>query len=240
MVIADRFKLQQSWWLASELGRRHPHVWVERFMHANGPVLAAVDAGEGARARVFFDLQAGVRAYRGEDEAHWSWDTVFLCPGAHDTLKRIEATSGLGLPRRAPATTARSIVYRLIARLLAMHVDAARPWVPVPVDVQPMVRSLAEPAADPLIAGFESAQQDILNHRADAAERFDDVQEVGIRPWLWAMTRDIETAFVLDTDGYVHTRALGVRPLLPLYDELGRDVDRLAVRVLELAGTVRG
>ncbi|WP_026373108.1 hypothetical protein [Agrococcus lahaulensis] len=239
-MTADRFKLQQAWWLASELGRRHPRVWVERFMHSTGPVLVAAEAGEDAGARVFFDLQAGVRAYRGESESHWSWETVLHCPGAHDTLKRIEVTSGLGIPHRAPATTARSIVYRLIARLLAMHLDAPRPWVPVPVEVQPMVHGLVEPEDEPLLLEFETAHRDVHNHRDDAAKRFGDPRSVQVRPWLWAMTRDVETAFVLDTDGFVHTRQVGVRPLLTMYDELGRDIDRLAVRVLELAGATRG
>lgn len=237
---ADRFKLQQSWWLASELGRRHPNAWVERFMHTTGPVLVAVEAGDDAQARVFFDLQAGVRAYRGESESHWSWETVLQCPGAHDMLKRIEASSGLGIPRRAPATSARSIVYRLIARLLAMHLDASRPWVPVPLDVQSMVHGLVEPEDDPLLLGFETVHRDVHDHRADATKRFGDPRLVQVRPWLWAMTRDVETTFVLDTDGFMHARQLGVRPLLPMYDEVGRDIDRLAVRVLELASATRG
>lgn len=238
-MTADRFKLQQSWWLASELGRRHQGVWVERFISANsGPVLVAYHPD--GDAKIFFDLEHGVRLHLDGSKAEWGWESAFSAMGAHDQLKRIEVSSGLGTPRRAPATTAQSLVYRLIARLLAMHVDAPRPWVPVPVDVQPMVRGLAEPSDDALLVGFDTVQKDILNHRADAAARFDDVQTVGIRSWLWAMTRDVETAFVLDTDGYVHTRQVGVRPLLPMYDELGRDIDRLAVRVLELAGATRG
>ncbi|MGM1028972.1 MAG: hypothetical protein ACQEWM_03755 [Actinomycetota bacterium] len=237
-MTADRFKLQQSWWLASELGRRHQGVWVERFISAqSGPVLAAYHP-DGA-AKVYFDLQHGVRVHLAGSQAEWGWESVFSAMGAHDLLKRIEASSGLGTPRRAPATSAQSLVYRLIARLLAVHVDAPRPWVPVPVEVQPMVRGLAEPSDDALLAGFDTVHDDILNHRADGAARFDDVQTVGIRPWLWAMTRDVETAFMLDTDGYVHTRAVGVRSLLKLYDELGRDIDRLAVHVLELAGVTR-
>lgn len=237
-MIADRFLLQQSWWLASELVRRHPSMWVDRFDHpGSGPVLVAFEPD--SAARVFFDLRHGVRAMRGDTEAHWSWEHVFSSPGAHDMVKRIEAAIDRPLRGRAPATTGRSIVYRLIARLSAAHVDAARPWLPVPIAVEPMVQGRAESTDEPLIAGFDTVHDDILRYRKKALADFDDPSAIGMRPYLWAMTRDLETAFVLDADGYVHDRGRGAAALLPLYAQHGRDLDRLLVKVLEDTAAVR-
>lgn len=121
-----------------------------------------------------------------------------------------------------------------------MHVDAQRPWLPVPVEVEQMLHGLVEPEADPSLTGFETVVADVHEHRKDIPKKFDDVRAVHVRPWLWAMTREVDTELVLDTDGFVHTRRHGAVRLLPLYDDLGRDLDRLSVRVLELAGAVRG
>lgn len=234
---ADRFKLQQSWWIASEIARRHQGVWIDRFMDLDsGPVLVAHHREQGVR--VFFDLQHGVRMQSGETW-HWGWDTIFSLCGGHDLVRRIESASTLGIPKGAPASSGRSLVYRLIARLQSMHVDAARTWSAVPVPVVPMVQGRTEPERDPLLHGFESVHQDVHGHRQAAIEQFGDVQNVTVQPWLWAMTREVETAFVLDTDGFLHTRERGARSLLQWYDEAGRDIDRLAVRVLETAGVTR-
>lgn len=237
-MTADRFKLQQSWWIASEIARRHQGIWVDRFMaDESGPVLVAYRHED--ELRVFFDLQHGVRLQSGAENAQWGWDKVFSLPGAHDLLRRIETTSVLGIPKGAPASSGHSLVYRLISRMQTMHVDSARPWVAVPVSVQPMVQGHAEPQDDPLINGFASVHSDIHSQRLQVAQQFDDVRRVGTHPWLWAMTRDVETELVLDTDGFVHMRRTGAHQLLKWYDEVNRDIDRLAVRVLESAGVTR-
>lgn len=233
-MIADRFTLQQSWWLLSELCRRHPEMVMDRFVHdEGGPVLMARRGGDlEHRVAVMCDLHTGVQIHMLPGPGTVPWEEVFASAHPHHLLKHIEQHSLLGVPRSAPATTPRTLTYRLAARLLALRLDDRHDWSIEPVDLHEVARDRED--AEELLAGFPTAVLDVeekMRHLQDHPAGLE--QALASVPCLWRIVRDVETVALLDTDGFVHARPAALVRTMDLYRERGRDLDRVLMWMLD-------
>jgi hypothetical protein len=137
-VLGNRFVLAQSWWVASELVRRHPQLTVFE-MHPGGgqyDVLCVSDPSEGEfmeRTHVMLNRNGTLQVHfpsRTRTENVWisSWAHVAQSNDPHQYVKAIEHVAGLGHPPKAPASTERSLAYRVMSAASQMLVNDRHRW----------------------------------------------------------------------------------------------------------------
>lgn len=238
-MIADRFLLQQSWWILSELCRRHERTVMDRFVHdAHGGVLLAKRIGKASEPEsnvgVTANLVDGIRVMQRSGSTLIPWATVFETGDAHAIVRHIEGMSPLGHPASAPATTHRTLIYRLAARILATRLDDRHDWSIEPLDAARVIRGERPLEALGDAVALPTVRADLEQQRAGFATAtvFHSDHPVFV-PHLWAVRRDVDVAMVLDTDGFVHTRTNGLVHAESIYEEHGRDLDRVLHAVWE-------
>ncbi|MDJ1372201.1 ADP-ribosylglycohydrolase family protein [Gulosibacter molinativorax] len=240
--IADRFTLQQSWWIASEMTRRHPEILISRVdVEDLGPLLIANDRR--SDVQILFHAEGGIRitTATGENTA-LPWNTVFSFQNAHKAVKLMEIATDLGQPVTSPETTERTIVYRLIARWLTRELDGRHTWEALPVANPGLSATKAERNAQRLLSPFPSAvraaQDRTVNEHGGHSVRITDH---GYEP-MWYFLRDSEPIFVLDDAGFAHLQSDAQIDLLRLYRVFGHRIDAVVdvlsaspPRVIEIA-----
>ena len=220
---APLLQVAQSWWIASELVRRHPHLLIVEHHPMDGfyDSLGIVDL-HGDKMKPIVDINRPGSVHVHTDSA---WNPVTLSEALshespHDVVKRVEEATGWGSPSAAPKTTARSLTYRVIARVLASMVNDQYSW---------DVRTEWNPAQ----------WEELLSNGAPAhgyVEKFPfakylahSLPTLGLHgePFihLWALKRDDKPVAILDTSGRVVTES-GYRDLLPTYRRNGRNLTR--------------
>lgn len=125
---ADRFVVAQSWWIASELIRRHPGL----FVHESHPGGGMYDCLTLLTAEAFKPLvqinRAGSIQVCDDPDFSVRWDEVMRASSPHAVVKQIEAAAGLQPPARTPASTRKSLAYRFIAAALNATVNDRHEW----------------------------------------------------------------------------------------------------------------
>ena len=162
---------------------------------------------------------------QGDAERAILWDDVFNEPSAHAVVRKIEDMSPLGKPWTTPATSPYSVTFRIIAKVLGMQLDDRQSWNAIEINVNPA----GPDRLDPLISGFPSVIGALARKRSELG------QEQAIQPYLWAVVRDVEPLFVLDTDGYVHTKAGSSLSTMALYHHGSRELAAVAGGLIDLA-----
>lgn len=223
---APRFMIAQSWWIAAELCRRHPLLRAYE-MHPGGgqsDVLRIWGPRRGALGEtdVLVDMnREGTIHLRDEEPSAWiTWAEVMAAQSPHAIVKRIEEFQGLRLTRQAPSTTATSLVYRAIARLLNDKLNDRHPW-----DVRMEFLDSSDSDGSGrrrFVDAFPSAAEALVRARSrasvvDPAEHF------------WAILREGECRAVLDDAGVLHRSNGAPIELLPVYRRRRRLFDVLAV-----------
>jgi hypothetical protein len=213
-VPADRFIEAQTWWIASELIRRHPQLRLAETTHDEvGTSLVAYDPEWVIETQVIFNRVAGIHM-PGSPDFEIRWSEVFAAPSAHTVLLRIEAGLGMHLEGLPPATTEVTIVYRVIARVLASLVDDRHSW--MIRDERPDDPSVLEDinwAGD--TSSFASLEDLIARWFEDSAAGRLDNQGL---THLWVLLRDLEPVAAFDLYGVVHTQ-YGRESLLEYYKQ---------------------
>ena len=128
---ARRFVNAQSWWIASELVRRHPHLLLLETHPGGGQYdcLTLVDPGRRSAGAIAQINRAGtIQVRRSSTFSPISWAEAFAATGGHDVVRSIEAAAGLPAPTIAPATGPKALTYRVLARVLTSLVDDRREW----------------------------------------------------------------------------------------------------------------
>lgn len=126
----SRFVVAQSWWIASELVRRHP-----------GAVIAEKHPGDGMydvlRVQLAREPQIHVMLNRvGTVQVHTdttynaiaSWSEVLAARDPHAIVKDVEDAAGLPLRSKAPPSTRRGLAYGVVAALLGALVNDRDTW----------------------------------------------------------------------------------------------------------------
>ena len=229
-VPADRFIEAQTWWIASELIRRHPHLRLAETTHDEvGTSLVAYDPESVIETQVILNRAAGIHLPDRPD-FEIGWSEVFAAPSAHTVLLKIEAGLGMPLEGLPPATTEVTIVYRVIARILTSLVDDRHSW---------MIRG--ERPDDPSVlehinwagdtSSFATLEDLIARWFVDsAAGRLEDQ---GLTH-LWVLLRDLEPVAAFDLYGDVHTQ-YGRESLLPHFKQADGNLTMAIAETLGIA-----
>jgi hypothetical protein len=217
--ITERFSLEQSWWIASELCRRHSRLSAFPAVHADGHYYGpqVADLLRPDVPTVFFNQGGRIHFLGlGHDVEPITWPEVFAASGPHELVKRIEVTLGLSTGP-ADATTARSIGFRVVSALLTRSINDRRPW-----DVVISFRS----DWGTVFAASELESFPTLSIRSGLSD--EDLVDRFRR--ILIMTRGGEPVLVLDEDGRAHLRTGEPVDLFALY-KLRRRLDDVLVEV---------
>ncbi|TFD51100.1 hypothetical protein E3T43_17045 [Cryobacterium sp. Hh7] len=223
---ADRFLTAQIWWLASELVRRHPHLRISgREVPGDGRLVMVHD--EQDSLNIQWDLVGGCKYLVNGVVTSISWIEMMAAISPHETIKRIEVGTGLGIPKATPVTTPHSLTYRVIASALATAVDDRYEWYAVPAPMDPY-----DDPDCPYFLPFESAQK----ARDDYAEAVDAQiiatgRDIHFFQPFWALLRNLEPIAIFDSAGVIHT-VMGGTELMPAYDQIHRNLTITTARVL--------
>ncbi|SDD23886.1 hypothetical protein SAMN05216410_3016 [Sanguibacter gelidistatuariae] len=123
---AGRFVNAQSWWIASEIARRHPQLIIHE-MHPGGgmyDVLGIMKPG-GRESLAWLNRTGRICVATGDDRSpsdddsfQLTWTDVMAMASPHTAVKAIEVAAGLVLTGKAPASTPRTLAYRVIANVI--------------------------------------------------------------------------------------------------------------------------
>ncbi|MGZ0712320.1 TY-Chap2 family putative peptide chaperone (plasmid) [Coraliomargarita sp. W4R53] len=228
---ANRFVVAQSWWIASELSRRHPELIVYE-MHPGGgqydvlcvatPDQLSPDPLE-ETPRVMINRVGTIQIHRGAESTPVAdWPRVLRTQDPHQIVKTIEASAGLGSPTEKSSTTTRSIGYRFFAAALAMLVNDRYSW---------DVRSESQDTSD----GMRRAHQ--IDGFPSVVEAIDQTPRLGIHgePYshYWVLRKDGQPVAVLSMEGWLHLADGTRRDLMSAYAKNGRNMISLTASILE-------
>lgn len=125
---AQRYVIAQSWWVASELARRHPDLVIHE-MHPGGGMydcLALLSPGD---LQPFIQLnRVGTIHVMSTPEYRTTWTEALEARSPHAVVKEIEQVAGLRMPAKAPASTPRTLAYRFIAATLNATANDRHRW----------------------------------------------------------------------------------------------------------------
>lgn len=127
---SNRFAIAQSWWIASELVRRHPEL-ITHEMHPGGIYdVLRVTSPPSVWPRVMLNRPGTVQVHYEDHDAHvvGDWAHVLAASTPHTVVKELEGATGWGSPESAPPTTPRSLAYRFLATALTMLVNDRHAW----------------------------------------------------------------------------------------------------------------
>lgn len=218
---ANRFAVAQSWWLASELVRRHPELMTYE-MHPGGgqyDVLCVATPDQfspnppHASPRVMLNRVGTIQIHRGHDsEAIAGWREVLEAETPHEVVKEIEFRTGWITASPTPKTDHRSITYRFFAAALAMLVNDRFTW-----DVR-------SESVDSSESGMSRAG--LIGDFDDVSADFETTPRLRIfgepESHYWALRRGSETVAVVSIEGNIYRRGHQRRSLLEAYDKAGR------------------
>lgn len=230
---ATRIALAQSWWIASELVRRHPRLLAYE-MHPGGgqyDVLCVTDpdslsphvAAEHL-PRVMMNRVGTLQVHRGAgSETVATWVQVLESSTPHSIVKDLELHAGWPPPQAAPATTKRTLTYRFFASVLAMTLNDHYPW-----DVRSEffdTSGYGDPRAG-YLAGFPVA-----------VESTRTTPTLGIpgepESHFWALRRGDETVAVVSIEGHAYFPGGTHTDLMAEYDKHNRRIIPMTVALLK-------
>jgi hypothetical protein len=221
---AAKHHVAQSWWITSELARRHPHLFIVEHHPMDGfyNSLGLVDLNvEKSTVVVDVNRPGSVHVHHGAKMEPISLTEALSFDNAHEVVKRVEIATRWGAPKATPQTTARTLTYRVIARVLASMVNDRHQW-----DV---VTEWDDGSWSDSSSNGHFANIPLAHHLLSTAP------SVGVfgEPWVhfWALQRDGETIAMLDTTGRVAT-ASGCRDLLPSYRNYNGSLTRVIADAL--------
>ncbi|MGV9195101.1 hypothetical protein ACQ143_12220 [Microbacterium sp. MC2] len=230
---ATRIALAQSWWIASELVRRHPRL-IAYEMHPGGgqyDVLCVTDpdslsphAAAKPLPRVMLNRTGTLQVHGGADSGIVvTWNQVLESPTPHSIVKDLERHAGWPPPRSSPATTKRTLAYRLFASVLNITLNNRSLW---------DVRSEFVDSS-----GDEDHRAGYLAAFPAALESARDIQPLGIygepESHFWALRRGTETIAMVSIEGQAYFADGKQTDLMDLYKKHNRRIAPMTVALLK-------
>lgn len=225
IAVADRFATSQSWWIASELVRRHPHLeLVQAFDPVSGGSLVVRDKGSGFTVQL--SAANGIELLGSIIYQPLRWRDVFAQESPHETVKLLEVSMGLGAPHSQPETTPTTLIYRVAAQALATMVNDRHSWSIVNLD--PETYGLTDSLHTVDVRGFPTVLESMCL-------QFEIAESMG--KWAgfsryWSVLRDVGTVLILNSDGFVHTSGEPI-DVMALYIARGRNLHETVATVLD-------
>jgi hypothetical protein len=214
---ARRYVIEQSWWLASELCRRHPHLRIYEMHPADGmydvlrvfvPLTDPVGMGE----VIDMNREGRIHLHDVETFKPVSWSAALAAQDPHDIVKQIESWRGWELTRKGPATTPTTLVYRLISRVLTKNLNGRNRWDARSIYLDHAIQSSRRIE---FIDAFPAAEGILTELRESTPEEQDCASR------MWVILRDETPMMLLDDRGFAHSKDGTRTELLPLYKTSG-------------------
>ncbi len=232
----NRFVNAESWWIASQLARRHPELLVYE-MHPGGgqyDVLCIAQAEElslgapGLSPKVMINRAGSIQVHDADQmDVVATWDEVLRSAHPHSALLEIENRARLASPRSTPKAEPRTLTYRVIAGILQVLVNDKDPW---DVRCESLDSSGMSSGNHGFIAGFPAA-----------IESSREAPRLGIygepESHFWALLRGKSPVAMLSIDGQMFLTSGETVSLMSVYGSEGRNLRKTVARALDLVGT---
>lgn len=239
--LEERLIYLQSWWVASELLRRHPNLQVLETHPGGGQYdcLTVVMTTSGDQSIIDLNRDGSLHVLQHRpDVSRRHASTIDGRPFPHSwefersqgdrrlVVRMLESETGLPAPSQTPPTTRRTLVFRLFYQVILLTLNAPSWW-----DVRngALDSSSAFPEeVDRLSAlkGFAAAKHAALVRRPD------DVACVPLYRF-WLVLRDHECRAVIDTDGILYSQEGERFDLMGKFNALGRSIELTAAWLVD-------
>lgn len=125
---SQRLILAHSWWIATELCRRHSQLRVVEHHPFDGHYncLGLFDDSKNSR-RIDLNRFGSLHVHYGERSESFGWTEIFS-EEPFEVIERLEADAGLKAPKSTLPTTPRLLCYRVITSILLQSVNTKTPW----------------------------------------------------------------------------------------------------------------
>ncbi|GAA1614325.1 hypothetical protein [Actinoplanes couchii] len=192
---AERFILAQSWWLASQLFRRHPKLTLIE-THPGGGLYDCLTLVSGQSSLIHINRVGGIDVSVASDEPFkMAIEELFDLPDPVEIIPRIETAARIDSPAQAPPSTPAALTYRAIAHLMAITVNDKRRW-----DVRNERIDSSGMGGGGTLGSL--AKFPVAAARAKEKRPGDLLGDPLYR--YWGVLRDGKAIAVLDTDGYAY------------------------------------
>ncbi len=213
-----RFQLAQSWWIATELVRRHPELTILE-THAGGGQYDSLSLIRNGQTLVSINRGGHIHALQHPMEPV-PIEAAFADGDAHRLIRALESATELAAPSKTPPTTPKTLAYRALTQQATGTVNEAQP-----LDIR----------SEYLDSSAGSGPHGRLDQFPVAAERSrerrPDDPVGGPRQRYWLVLRDETPVAAVDVDGYAYITSQ-VLHLPTLYAENGRSLTSTVVKAL--------
>jgi len=214
---AEQVLPAETWWIASNFVRRHPE-WAIRF--GDHLCYLTLVNPEGETRRII--ANPGTIHLFGPDSSHSTIRFPLSTSAPDEAVIAMGHFVGDPLHPRNPASTPRTLAYRLLATVLKSTVNDDGRW-------EVINEILGDDSGDLIQAGIVPK---FLNAAKDARLVHSEGWDLGepLRHF-WVVLRDDEPVAIVSTEGraYLRSRSFGIRPA---YEASGRSMLRLATRLI--------
>lgn len=194
LMLAKRFKLMHSWWLACELVRRHPELSVAE-MHPAGGMYDSLSLFHNGQELININREGRIHVPDSPGFEPVTFDDLVAAEEPGDVLAIVERAARLNSLHVTPSSTPAVLTYRVIAQLMAITVNDKRHW---------DVRNERFDSSDPGGGGDRGYLAEYPVAAARAREtRSDDLLGSPLYRY-WGALRDGKLVAVLDTDGFAY------------------------------------
>lgn len=224
---AGRFMIEQAWWVASQLCRRHSELHLREVWPLDGFYHGLEIGGPGSTKSVFLNFHGSVHVHGDDDDESNTGLRTWQLLGAetpNEYVKFIERRIGWQVKGSDPATP-RSLTYRVLSACLTRKLNDKDRW-----SVQ---SGIAAGGGD----GYEKPELDFLNEFGDARAWVDGLEQVIERlPRTWVLRLGERNALVLTDNGLLHRRRAEPVELMSIYGKR-RNLDDVVDIVVGAATT---
>lgn len=238
MNLQQRMINLQSWWVASELIRRHPELELIETHPGGGlydclSVLSIessekvnIDLNRNGRMHIHSAMPSWFNADRWDIRYPVEWSTELEQEDRRRIPRFLEDATGLLPPAQTPVTTPKTLAFRIIYHLLLFSLNEAEYW-----DVRNGELDSSGMYSDnerPYFEGIESAQIALrqsrpLGWKANVS-RYD----------FWGVLRDDRCLGLLQIDGTLHRPNAEPVNLMKVYNANKRDILPTAMEIRKL------
>jgi hypothetical protein len=184
--------LAQAWWIASEFARRHPD-WAIRFGD-HLTYLTLVNPKD-EKSRIACNPTA-VHMF-GPDSRHTSVDHLLSTADPYEVVKVLGDFVGDPSHLRTPASTPRTLAYRLLATALTATVNDRARWA-IQNEVLGDDGYGDGPIHGGFVAQFPEAQQVARTLQSESWDLGEPLRH------FWAILREGDPVAIVSTEGYVY------------------------------------
>lgn len=216
LEVPSRLVIEKSWWIVSELIRRHPALSLAE-SHANGIydllILRSSSSalgkhGDPATVKVMINRVGTIQLHfenpPSPSQVLASWPEVVAARDPHEIVKRIESAARLDGSHSAPPTSPRTLAFRVLSAILTRKLNDRGNW-----DVRVVDESggwvWTEGTVEPNLNQFEDVP---------TTSEFDRLKREG---HVWFLLRDDGVLAALSEDGFAYFLRDRAIDLMALY-----------------------